>query len=31
MKLSMSSNDWRQSDPRVRCCSLGIGYEVVYV
>ena len=28
MKLSMSSNDGHQSDLRVCCCSLGIGYEV---
>ena len=25
----MASNDGRQSNPRVRCCSLGIRYEVV--
>ena len=29
MKLSMASNDGRQSNLRVCCCSLGIGYEVV--
>ena len=28
MKLSMSSNEGRQSDLLVCCCSLGIGYEV---
>ena len=29
MKLSMASNDRRQSNFRFCCCSLGIAYEVV--